>query len=85
MFVCYITLKLIQIEKERKKSNNQILFISKKKILKEYKDLKRVFQIELTAIIPLDKRRIYNIDLKKDKISLFYFIYFLVVKKLVVL
>ncbi len=85
MFVCYITLKLIQIEKERKKSNNQILFISKKKILKEYKDLKRVFQIELMVIVFLDKRRIYSIDLKEGKISPFYFIYLLIAKELIIL
>ena len=65
--------------------NNQILFILKKRIFEEYKDLEKIFQIELTATIFLNKRRIYNIDLKKDKIFLFYFIYFLIIKKLMIL
>ncbi len=85
IFVYYIIFKLIQIEKKQKKSNNQILFILKKKIFKEYKDLKRVFQIELTVIVPLNKRRIYNIDLKENKISLLYFIYLLIIKELIIL
>ncbi len=58
---------------------------SKKKGFKEYKDLERIFQIKLTIIISLDKRWIYNIDLKKGKIHLFYFIYPLVIKKLMIL
>jgi len=85
MFVYYIIPKLIQTEKKRKESNNQILFVSKKRIFKEYKDLERVFQIELTAIIFLDKRQIYNIDLKEGKMPPFYSIYLLVTKELVVL
>ncbi len=84
-FVYYIIFKPTQIKKERKESNNQILSTSKKRIFEEYKDLERVFQVELAATISLDKRRIYNIDLKEDKISFFYFIYFLITKELVIL
>jgi len=85
VFVCYIILKLIQIEKKRKESNNQIPFDLKKKILKKYKDLKRVFQIDLTATVLLNKKRIHSIDLEKGKMSFFYPIYPLVTKELIVL
>ncbi len=84
-FIYYIIFKPTQIEKEQKESNNQILSISKKKIFKKYKDLKKVFQIKLTATIPLNKRRIYNIDLEKGKILFSYFIYPLIIKKLIIL
>ena len=84
-FVCYIIPKPAQVEEERKKSNNQIPSVSKKRIFEEYKDLERVFQVELIVIIFLDKRRIYNINLEKGKIFLFYFIYLLIVKELMVL
>ena len=68
------------------KGIEQLDFICfEKKFFKKYKDLEKVFQIKLTAIISLDKRRIYNIDLEKDKIPLFYSIYLLVVKELVIL
>ncbi len=84
-FVYHITLKSTQAKKKRKKSNNQIPSISKKKIFEEYKDLKRIFQIELIIIISLDKRQIYNINLKKSKMLSSYFIYPLATKELIVL
>ncbi len=84
-FVCYITLKPTQVEEERKESNNQIPLVSKKRIPEEYKDLKRVFQVELAATVPLNKRRIHSIDLEKGKIPPSYPIYPLVAKELVVL
>ena len=85
VFVYYITPKPMQAKEERKESNNQIPFASKKRIFEEYKDLKRIFQIELTVTIPLNKRRIYNIDLKKGKILFFYLIYLLIAKELIIL
>ncbi len=85
MFVYYIILKPTQTKKERKESNNQIPPTSKKRISEKYKDLEKVFQIDLTAIIPLNKRRIHSIDLKKSKILPFYSIYLLTAKELIIL
>jgi len=75
----------MQIKKERKKSNNQIPLVSKKRIFEKYKYLKRIFQIELTTTVPLNKRRIYNINLKKGKMPPSYPIYPLITKELIIL
>ncbi len=48
-FVYYIIPKLTQVKKERKKSNNQILFALKKKILEEYKDLKKTISNRISG------------------------------------
>ena len=85
VFVCYITSKPTQAEEEREESSNQIPPASKKRIPEEYKDLERVFQVELAATVPLDKRRIHSIDLEEGKMPPSYPIYPLAAKELVVL